>query len=142
MLGEPQLLQLRYRHDPWRVLVCCILLNRTSRKQVDSIIDQLFDEYPDASTMARARVGDLRELLHPLGFSFQRAQRLIDMSDEWESFGDAPSYESIATLTGVGEYARDAYRLLVLNDLTVEPEDKKLRQWVRWARENEEASVA
>jgi methyl-CpG-binding domain protein 4 len=134
MTEEPQLLQLRFKDDPWKVLVCCVLLNRTSRKQVDPIIDVLFEAYPSPSAMARARVGELRELMRPLGFSFQRAQRLVDLSDEWEALGPDPSYESIGTLSGVGPYARDAYRLFVLNDLTVEPEDKKLRQWVNWAR--------
>lgn len=122
-------------------MVCCVLLNRTTRKQVDLVVEDLFSDYPTADDMAEARIPELREILRPLGFSTQRSQRLIAMSEEWRDIYEAGevNVESVATLPGVGPYTLDAYRMLVLGDLTVTPDDKELRKWLSW-RLSEEGS--
>ena len=40
------LLQEIYQDDGWKMLTCCMLLNLTNRKQVDTIRDELFKKYP------------------------------------------------------------------------------------------------
>ena len=48
------LLQEIYQDDGWKMLTCCMLLNLTNRKQVDTIRDELFKRYPTPSDMADA----------------------------------------------------------------------------------------
>lgn len=137
-MSEPRLLQLRYRTEPWKLLVACILLNRTQRVQVDRVIDDLFLDYPTPEALAGARESDLRELLHPLGMARNRATRLIAFAEDWLALdlmweGTTPdSLTELSALTGVGAYALDSYRMFVLNDRSVDPTDKELRRWKAW----------
>jgi methyl-CpG-binding domain protein 4 len=137
-IAEPQLLQLKYRSEPWKLLVACILLNRTSRRQVDGVIDDLFLDYPTPEALSQARERDLSELLHPLGMQRNRATRLIAFAEDWIALdfmwqGTTPNgLTELSALTGVGDYALDSYRMFVLNDRTVDPTDKELRRWKAW----------
>lgn len=147
---EPQLLQLRFKEDPWRLLVGCILLNRTQRKQVDRVIDDLFSEYPTATAMECARTADVQEILRPLGLSAQRAHRLVEFSYGWNALllevskqeGVMSRDEFLARLgrcAGVGKYALDSYRIFVFDEWReVAPEDKELVRWRRWRRRQEQ----
>jgi endonuclease III len=135
---EPKLLQLRYLEDPWRLLVSCILLNRTQRKQVDRVVDELFRRYPDAAALARAQHESLTALLRPLGLAEQRSVRLVQFSRDWLRLGahELTEREFVARLgaaSGVGAYALDSYRMFVLGEwASVRPRDKELRRWREW----------
>jgi endonuclease III len=123
---EPGLLQLRFLDDPYAFGVACILLNRTSRRQVDRVIDDLLLDYPTAEAMTHARADELRRLLTPLGFGVSRAERLRRFSEDLSA---GMAWEDCH---GIGRYASDSRRLLVEDDLMCEPEDKELRRWLRW----------
>jgi len=134
-MEEPQLLQLRYLDDPWKVLVCCVLLNRTQRAQVDRMIDQLFDDYPSADVMAHAKLSDLYRLLKPLGFNRTRAERLVALAELYVKSKKRErllTREEVSALPGIGAYGLDCYRLLVLGDTDLDPGDKELKRWARW----------
>lgn len=141
--SEPQLIQLRFRYEPWKLLVACILLNRTTRRQVDKVIDSLFLDYPTPGHLADAREDDLRDLLYPLGMSRTRARRLIEFADDWLALvdmweGTTPDgLTELSALTGVGDYALDSYRMFVLCDYRVSPTDKELVRWLSWWRRHE-----
>lgn len=138
--SEPQLLQLKYRYEPWKLLVACILLNRTTRRQVDRVIDDLFLDYPTYDALAEARFYDLATLLYPLGMHNTRAKRLIKFArafQDMESSGvlvnsKEDAMRAVADLPGVGEYALDSYAMFVLGDLSVKPTDKELVKWQAW----------
>ena len=53
--------------NEWKVLVSCLLLNLTTRKQVDKVIDKLFTTYPGPVSMAAANDNELREIIKSLG---------------------------------------------------------------------------
>ena len=74
------LLQEIYQKDPWKMLVCCILLNLTKRQQVDGIRDELFTKYPTEYEMMEADEKELSEILQPLGLHKKRAKTLIKFS--------------------------------------------------------------
>jgi methyl-CpG-binding domain protein 4 len=115
-----ELLQQRYRSEPWRLLVCCVLLNQTSRRQVDTVVPRIFELWPTPRSMANADQIELSEFLRPLGFHNVKAKRLVEMS--WGFVNGA----DVSELYGVGKYALDSYRLFVLGDTSVEPTDKEL----------------
>ena len=73
------LLQEIYQDDPWKMLVCCILLNLTKRQQVDGIRHELFSKYPTEYEMMEANEDELSKILQPLGLYRKRAKTLIKM---------------------------------------------------------------
>jgi methyl-CpG-binding domain protein 4 len=112
------LIQERYYPDQWKVLVCCLLLNRCRGETVRGVVDKLFNKFPDAVEMTRANVGELTEILRPLGFQNQRAKRLVEFSKAFMS-----GWKDVRELPGVGDYAADCYRIFFLEELGDEPPD-------------------
>lgn len=114
-------LQEKYKEDPWRVLVACILLNLTSRQQVDLVIDRLFYRWPTPGAMWRADQEEVQALIRPLGLWRRRSKTLKKMSREFilaklrTNHGTLPE-EEVKNLPGVGPYALDSYRIFVLGD--------------------------
>jgi methyl-CpG-binding domain protein 4 len=118
-----RLIQEDYYPDEFKVLVCCLLLNRTRGQQVRGVVDQLFAKYPCSYDMARADKDDLVKLLRPLGFQKQRAERLIKFADAYQGMW----WQDVRDLPGVGEYAFDCWRIFFLEELTdVPPKDHAL----------------
>lgn len=138
---DTRLLQEIYASDPWKLLVCCILLNQTSRRQVDKLLDDgFFNAYRYPSVLALADAGELSFHLRSLGFQNTRARRLIEMSREWsEVLHESrragyrwPKAETVAAMPGVGDYAEESYRFFVLRDFSrFRSGDKELKAWLR-----------
>lgn len=136
------ILQEQYKEDPWRMLVCCILLNLTARVQVDRVLQgydahlPLFEHYPTAVDMALAGEGVLREKLSVLGLQNRKARSLKAFSREWVGLCRSsdewpPRQESVSRLPGVGKYAMDSYRIFVLGDVSrFESGDKVLAAYL------------
>ena len=120
------LLQEVYLNDPWKMLVCCMLLNLTNRKQVDTIREELFTKYPTPKDMMMAEHSDLVDIIKPLGLYNTRAQRLIKMSK-----GYVNGFKSVDELYGVGQYAKDSWEIFQNNNLNVKPRDKVLQEYLR-----------
>lgn len=112
------LIQERYYPDEWKVLVCCLLLNRCRGETVRGVVDKLFQRFPDAHTVTEADVGELTDILRPLGFQNQRAKRLVEFSRAFMS-----GWRDVRELPGVGDYAADCYRIFFLEELGDEPPD-------------------
>ena len=119
------LLQEIYQNDDWKMLVCCMLLNQTNRKQVDTIRDKLFRTYPTAKHMMKAKTEILVEILRPLGLYNRRANSLIKMSEGYVKGLD------INELYGIGRYALDSYEIFQRGNYNVKPSDLVLQEYLR-----------
>ena len=53
------LLQERFWPNEWKILVVCLMLNQTSRKQVEPMIQDFFLRYPDPMSILDSRDEDL-----------------------------------------------------------------------------------
>jgi methyl-CpG-binding domain protein 4 len=115
------LLQEIYQPDGWKMLTCCMLLNLTNRKQVDTIRDELFSKYPTPKDMMNANQSELAELLKPLGLYNRRAKSLKKMSE-----GYVKGFKSVDELYGIGQYAKDSWEIFQNNNKNVNPTDKVL----------------
>jgi len=115
------LLQEIYQPDGWKMLTCCMLLNLTNRKQVDTIRDELFKRYPTPKDMMNANQSELAELLKPLGLYNRRAKSLKKMSE-----GYVKGFNSVDELYGIGQYAMDSWEIFQNNNRNVNPTDKVL----------------
>ena len=120
------LLQEIYQPDGWKMLTCCMLLNLTNRKQVDTIRDELFKRYPTPKDMMNADESELAQLLQPLGLYNRRAKSLKKMSK-----GYVKGFKSVDELYGIGQYAKDSWEIFQNNNMNVKPTDKVLQEYLR-----------
>lgn len=120
------ILQEVYQDDGWKMLTCCMLLNLTNRKQVDTVRDELFKRYPTPKHMMNANQSELADLLQPLGLYNRRAKSLIKMSK-----GYVKGFKSVDELFGVGQYAKDSWEIFQHGNMDVNPTDKVLLEYLR-----------
>ena len=130
---EPDMLEAHYVGNPWKMMVACVLLNRTKRQQVDKVIEHLFSLYPEPYQLACARLRYVSGLIANLGLQNRRAKTLIEMS-AW--FAKRPNIQlttvELSKCPGIGRFALDAYRVFELGDMTTVPEDKELLKYLEW----------
>lgn len=132
------ILQEIYKDDPWKMLCGCILLNLTTREQVDRVRDRLFELYPGPEEMADAEDKVLGDLIMSLGLWRRRAHTLKRFSAEFiaakrvTNRGTLTACE-VSKLYGVGKYAVDSYRIFVLGERLriTDVQDKVLRAYVQ-----------
>ena len=120
------LLQEIYKDDGWKMLVCCMLVNLTNRKQVDTVRDKLFFKYPTPKDMMKAKHSDLVDIIKPLGLYNTRADRLIKMSK-----GYVKVFKSVDYLYGIGQYAKDSWEIFQNKNNNIKPTDKVLQEYLR-----------
>lgn len=132
-----RLIQEDYLDSRWKILVCCILLNRTQGCTVRKLLPDLFGEYPGPRAMANANACRLYNMVSHLGFGERRTQALICMSKIYADVSDAGHelFLDVRKLPGCGQYAADCWDLLVLRKKPAhEVTDKELRKYME--REN------
>ena len=116
--------------DPWRLLVACIFLNKTTAKVAVPIMDTFFSRWGSPEAASVACETELCELLKPMGLQRKRAQMLIRFSQEYLGPWTSPARD----LHGIGKYGEDAWRLFCCGDLDVQPTDKELLRYLSWYR--------
>ena len=124
------LIQEKYWPNQWKMMICCMLLNLTTRKQVDQIIDELFERWPTAKSMSMADEQEVSTLIQSLGLANKRSKSLIRMSSEWIHRGKKDPIK----IHGIGQYARDAYSLFVEGKIPKVVNDHKLKDYAKWAK--------
>ena len=120
------LLQEIYQDNPWRMMVCCILLNLTKRTQVDDIRHELFRFYPTPQDMVKCDEKILSILLQPLGLYNRRAYTLKRFSQDWIN-----GFTNIRECYGVGQYGEDSWNTFQLGNPTNISNDKVLSQYLK-----------
>ncbi|KAL4820617.1 hypothetical protein BDW67DRAFT_172779 [Aspergillus spinulosporus] len=141
------LVQEQLAHDPFRLLLATIFLNRTRGGVALPILFQVFDRYPTIEAMAAANPHELVSMIHRLGFQNQRARKCIALAQTWlksppsrgkryrklnyprktdgrdvkagECIDDEDQRTAweIAHLPGVGAYALDSWRIFCRDEL-------------------------
>ncbi|XP_027343727.1 uncharacterized protein LOC113856194 isoform X2 [Abrus precatorius] len=107
--SEFGLIQEGHVHDPWRVLVICMLLNRTTGDQTKKILSNFFELCPDAKSCTKVSREELERTIKTLGFQHKRAAMLQRFSEEYLD----ESWTHVTQLHGIGKYAADAYAIFV-----------------------------
>lgn len=120
-----KLIQEEFVQDPWKIIVCCILLNQTSNLQVRPLISSFFKKWPDATSIIGENPDFVSLFIKSTGFQNIKAKRIKEFSVAW-----ATGIRDPKKFPGVGEYGRDAWRIFVENDLDFIPKDKKLKMYL------------
>jgi len=120
------LLQERYWPDAWKMLMCCLCLNLTTRKQVEPVVTRLFERWPSAKALCEADDGELSGVIRSLGMWKKRTRTLKRFSEAY----DAEGWSDVSELPGVGKYARDSHMIFSLGRWReVSPKDHALSEY-------------
>lgn len=103
------------------MLVCCILLNQTSNKQVRPILSSVFKLIPEPISALRCDENTLAAVIKTTGFQNIKAKRIKQLSSKWMA-----GFSDPLELPGIGQYGRDSWEIFVLGNLKIKPKDKKL----------------
>jgi methyl-CpG-binding domain protein 4 len=115
------LIQEDYINDPWKMLVCCILLNQTNNKQVRPILSSVFELIPNPLSAIGCDPERLAAVIKTTGFQNVKSSRIIKLSQKW-----LDGFNEIGDLPGIGKYGKDSWEIFVKKNLSVQPTDKKL----------------
>jgi endonuclease III len=143
------LLEELFSEDPWKLLLSAILLNRTSRLQVDVTLCRFLQQWPNAESTAAADWEEISKLIAPLGIRHRRAKGLIRFSKEYldlvgrkrkktECTGNTAEFNlsrnEILGLYYCGEYAAQGYRIFIQKRLVQMTCDHALQAYVDYKR--------
>eukprot|EP00520_Triparma_pacifica_P013562 CAMPEP_0118657720 /NCGR_PEP_ID=MMETSP0785-20121206/14174_1 /TAXON_ID=91992 /ORGANISM="Bolidomonas pacifica, Strain CCMP 1866" /LENGTH=187 /DNA_ID=CAMNT_0006550667 /DNA_START=66 /DNA_END=626 /DNA_ORIENTATION=- len=128
-------------HDPWRLLLTCILLNRTTRRQVDKVIDEFFEAWPTyQALLENGTRSSISVCIQPCGMWMKRAEHILRYSLEYKSLDTTSDTSELGEaevkgLTGCGDYAWDAYRIFVKGETEgFVSKDHALNMYMEWKR--------
>jgi endonuclease III len=141
------LLEELFGENPWLLLMCTILLNRTRRTQVDGIFTGFLERWPTPEATLAADVEEICHWIMPLGIKGRRSRGILKFCKEYldllkierEKGTERPEFHltrsEIMGLFHCGEYAADAYQIFIQRDWTnLYPKDHALRAYVEWKR--------
>ena len=141
------LMQERLCHDPFRLLLATIFLNKTPGQRAMPVFFKLMEKYPTPEKLAEAEQADVTAIIQQLGFQNQRARKCIAMSKKWveappvegrrwrkpgypmkgdgknikadEVVGDEDERVAweISHLPGLGPYSHDSWRMFCRDEL-------------------------
>ncbi len=90
---------------PFRLVIAVVLSAQCTDAAVNRVTPALFDRYGTPETMAEARLGDVEEIIHPLGFFRSKAKNIIALAQTLlaDFGGEVPNdLDALQTLPGVG----------------------------------------
>ncbi|XP_025106324.1 methyl-CpG-binding domain protein 4-like isoform X2 [Pomacea canaliculata] len=120
-------------HDPWKLLVATIFLNKTKAESAIPLLWKFLNRWPSPEEARQADESVVARMLQPLGLHEKRASILIRFSDEYLS----KNWKYPIELHGIGKYGNDSYRIFCVNEWKqVEPDDHKLNNYHRWLWDN------
>ncbi len=119
------LIQEDYLDDPWKMLVCCILLNQTNNKQVRPILSSVFDLIPNPMSASEVDVEVLAQVIKTTGFQNVKASRIKKLSHKWIG-----GFSSVSDLPGIGRYGYDSWEIFINKRTNIIPTDKKLLRYL------------
>jgi len=90
------------RGEPWKVVIGCILSQRTRDEVTDAAYRKLFSRFRSLEELAGASPGEVEELIYPVGFYRQKAKRIIEAAKWMAENGVPSSLEELLKIPGIG----------------------------------------
>jgi hypothetical protein len=91
----------------WHLLVGCLMLNRTERRQAKRALIAIFSMAPRPEDLAEVEDSDLMEALRPCGFGNRRLKAIRALTEDW--LAGLPVEE----IRYCGRYASDSHDIFV-----------------------------
>jgi len=116
--------------NQWYVLVVAIMLNCTTRKQVEKVWPKFVEKFPTPQSLLNSTEQEIGEVIASLGFKNRRAKNLLKMTEMYL----CANWEHASELPGIGEYGARSWEIFIKGELgDVEPRDHALSKYWLWA---------
>ena len=128
----------------WHLLISCILLNRTTRVQIDTVYNQFINLYPTPHHVINDpnSISTIAATISKLGFYNRRAESIVKFASDFVTLTESSataetdlSREQIKSLTNIGDYAADVYEVFIQGNFNVVSNDFWIREYVMWKLE-------
>lgn len=121
--------------NEWAILVSCMMLNCTTRKQVEKVLPTFLQKWPDAASLVSCDMNELKKVISSLGFANRRADSLVKMSNAYLT----STWRHAKDLPGIGAYASRAWEIFCCNVVGYDPpQDHALVKYYHWRKKHEE----
>jgi len=104
--------------NPFELLAATILSAQCTDKRVNMVTPKLFDEYPDAASLAEANETSIQEIVRSTGFYINKTKSLLGMAQGLVDDHDGvvpSSMEELTALPGVGRKTANVVRSVALD---------------------------
>lgn len=113
----------------WLVLVVCMMLNCTSRKQVEKVLPEFRQRWPTPESFVNVDSREVAVVIRSLGFANRRAANLQKMTACYLSL----DWDHAEAPPGVGPYAAASWEIFCAGAVPIErPKDGALGRYWRW----------
>ncbi|XP_042870901.1 neurofilament heavy polypeptide-like isoform X3 [Penaeus japonicus] len=122
-------------HDPWKLLIGTIFLNRTTGEEAlgKNVLWDFLERWPTPEDAVKASWEEIAELIQCLGLHEKRAKMIIRFSEEYLT----KDWVYPKELHGIGKYGNDSYRIFCVNEWRkVRPSDHMLNFYIDWLWDN------
>jgi methyl-CpG-binding domain protein 4 len=124
--------------NEWLILVSCMMLNCTSRKQVVKVWPEFVSRFPTPQALLASDHETISTIVKSLGFGDRRAKNLVRMTEAYL----CTNWEHARELPGIGEYGSRSWEIFVKGELGSEPpKDHALVIYWYWRRRLEGANL-
>ena len=124
----------RHSSTPFVVLIAEVLLKKTTAGAVERFIPGFLTRYPDPLSITESTIGELKDLLTPLGLSSQRAAQIMNLAGALirDHKGQVPlELTHLLELPGVGPYIASAVRCYAFGGIEAPVDTNVARVLVR-----------
>ena len=136
MVEREILIQEEYLDDPFKMFVCCILLNQTNNRQVRPILKTVFELIPDFQSSICCDQNVLAQAIKTTGFQNIKAKRIKELAQKFLELNGGIDSSNIIDLPGIGKYGRDSWEIFFAGNLNVDTQDKKLSKYLEYFNSN------
>ncbi|XP_035205538.1 methyl-CpG-binding domain protein 4-like isoform X1 [Stegodyphus dumicola] len=125
-------------HDPWKMLIATICLQKTAGGSVKKVLSDFFKKYPTPNILLQAQPSEISKCLQTLGLQDKKAKIILRFSDDYIN----KKWKYPIELHGIGKYGNDSYRIFCVNEWKqVQPKDHMLEKYHEWLKEKFKSDV-
>jgi len=92
-------------NTPFQFLICVILSAQTMDKQVNKVTDKLFSKYPDAKSLAKSNIEDVKKIVGSINYYNTKSKHIIETAkilDKKYNSKPPKDVKKLQDLPGVG----------------------------------------
>lgn len=120
----------------WKLLVSCIFLNQTSRKQVEKILPLFWEKWSTPELLLNTDRQQIVSLCKPLGFANKRTDCLLKLA---KCYLNKNTWSHAKDLPGIGHYGSKSWEIFCLGIIDdASPGDHALDTYHSWRKRYEQ----
>lgn len=125
------MIQDMYRNNKWKMLMCCIMLNRSKGGVVKKVAPNFFDEFESALSVINGDKDLMTKIIQPLGLQNERVNRMKDLSEWFINNKKVVTSDDLLGAPGVGDFTIESWSVFIDRIIPEVITDKEIRRYVQ-----------